>query len=121
MPSTKGAGSWIGHGAIVLPGTTIGRNVVVAAGSVVRGTIEDYARAHPGQTGEVPGRVGSVVVGVRLPGTDGTHHAHLPERVPDGQTPWEAAARTGKGPGPASRIPRMRRSSIVTERCVIRP
>lgn len=40
---TFGRGSWIGHGAIVLPGTTIGRNVVVAAGSVVRGTIEDHA------------------------------------------------------------------------------
>ncbi|GGW97264.1 hypothetical protein GCM10010297_18250 [Streptomyces malachitofuscus] len=26
--------------------------------------------------------------------------------VPDGQTPWEAATRTGTGPGPASRFPR---------------
>ncbi len=43
QPVTIGSGSWIGHGAIVLPGTTIGRNVVVAAGSVVRGTIEDHA------------------------------------------------------------------------------
>jgi acetyltransferase-like isoleucine patch superfamily enzyme len=38
-----GAGSWVGHGAIILPGTTIGRNVVVAAGAVVRGSVEDYA------------------------------------------------------------------------------
>lgn len=38
-----GSGSWIGHGAIILPGTSIGRNVVVAAGSVVRGTVEDHA------------------------------------------------------------------------------
>jgi len=36
-----GSGSWLGAGAIVLPGTRIGRNVVVAAGSVVRGTIPD--------------------------------------------------------------------------------
>lgn len=43
QPVSIGAGSWIGHGAIILPGTTIGRNVVVAAGSVVRGTIEDHA------------------------------------------------------------------------------
>lgn len=43
QPVIIGSGSWIGHGAIVLPGTTIGRNVVVAAGSVVRGTIEDHA------------------------------------------------------------------------------
>lgn len=43
QPVRIGSGSWIGHGAIILPGTTIGRNVVVAAGSVVRGTIEDHA------------------------------------------------------------------------------
>ena len=37
-----GAGSWLGAGAIVLPGARIGRNVVVAAGSVVRGDIPDH-------------------------------------------------------------------------------
>lgn len=42
-PIRIGSGSWIGHGAIILPGTTIGRNVVVAAGSVVRGTVDDHA------------------------------------------------------------------------------
>lgn len=42
-PVRIGSGTWIGHGAIVLPGTTIGRNVVVAAGSVVRGEVEDHA------------------------------------------------------------------------------
>ena len=36
-----GAGSWLGAGVIVLPGACIGRNVVVAAGSVVRGQIPD--------------------------------------------------------------------------------
>lgn len=36
-----GAGTWLGTGAIVLPGSVIGRNVVVAAGSVVRGVIGD--------------------------------------------------------------------------------
>ncbi len=36
-----GAGSWLGAGAVVLPGACIGRNVVVAAGSVVRGTVPD--------------------------------------------------------------------------------
>jgi acetyltransferase-like isoleucine patch superfamily enzyme len=35
------AGSWLGAGAIVLPGAVIGRNVVVAAGSVVRGVVPD--------------------------------------------------------------------------------
>jgi serine acetyltransferase len=36
-----GAGSWLGAGAVVLPGASIGRNVVVAAGSVVRGRVPD--------------------------------------------------------------------------------
>ncbi len=36
-----GAGTWLGAGAIILPGTRIGRNVVVAAGSVVRGDVPD--------------------------------------------------------------------------------
>ncbi len=36
-----GSGSWLGTGVIVLPGTVIGKNVVVAAGSVVRGEIGD--------------------------------------------------------------------------------
>jgi acetyltransferase-like isoleucine patch superfamily enzyme len=36
-----GQGSWLGAGAIVLPGACIGRNVVVAAGSVVRGQVPD--------------------------------------------------------------------------------
>lgn len=43
QPVSIGSGTWIGHGAIILPGTTIGRNVVVAAGSVVRGSVEDHA------------------------------------------------------------------------------
>ncbi|HET9081790.1 MAG TPA: acyltransferase [Trebonia sp.] len=40
-PVSIGAGSWLGAGTIILPGATIGRNVVVAAGSVVRGEIPD--------------------------------------------------------------------------------
>jgi acetyltransferase-like isoleucine patch superfamily enzyme len=43
-PVEIGAGSWLGAGAIVLPGARIGRNVVVAAGAVVtRGEIPDYS------------------------------------------------------------------------------
>ena len=42
-PVTIGSGTWIGHGAVVLPGARIGRNVVVAAGSVVRGEIPDHS------------------------------------------------------------------------------
>lgn len=44
-PVSIGAGSWLGHGVVVLPGATIGRNVVVAAGAVVRGEIPDYCVA----------------------------------------------------------------------------
>src|SRR5215470_794708 len=40
-PVSIGAGSWLGAGAIVLPGARIGQNVVVAAGSVVRGQVPD--------------------------------------------------------------------------------
>ncbi|WP_372734638.1 DapH/DapD/GlmU-related protein [Nocardioides sp.] len=43
QPVSIGAGSWIGHAAVVLPGARIGRQVVVAAGAVVRGEIEDHA------------------------------------------------------------------------------
>ncbi|UGY94842.1 acyltransferase [Streptomyces gobiensis] len=42
-PVEIGAGSWLGHGAVVLPGARLGRNVVVAAGSVVRGEVPDHA------------------------------------------------------------------------------
>jgi acetyltransferase-like isoleucine patch superfamily enzyme len=42
-PVRIGAGSWLGAGVIVLPGARIGRHVVVAAGSVVRGHTPDRA------------------------------------------------------------------------------
>jgi acetyltransferase-like isoleucine patch superfamily enzyme len=41
-PVSIGAGSWLGAGAIVLPGSCIGRHVVVGAGSVVRGQVPDH-------------------------------------------------------------------------------
>ena len=44
-PVRIGAGSWLGHGAVVLPGATIGRHVVIGANSVVRGEIPDYCVA----------------------------------------------------------------------------
>ncbi|MDH6122218.1 DapH/DapD/GlmU-related protein [Kitasatospora sp. GAS204B] len=42
-PVEIGAGSWIGTGAVILPGARLGRNVVVAAGSVVRGEVPDHS------------------------------------------------------------------------------
>ena len=40
-PVSIGDGSWLGHGTVVLPGSHIGRHVVVGANSVVRGTLPD--------------------------------------------------------------------------------
>lgn len=42
-PVRVGSGCWVGHGAVLLPGTRLGRNVVVAAGSVVRGEVPDHS------------------------------------------------------------------------------
>jgi acetyltransferase-like isoleucine patch superfamily enzyme len=44
-PVRIGAGSWLGHGTVVLPGATIGRHVVIGANSVVRGEIPDFCVA----------------------------------------------------------------------------
>ncbi|REE97372.1 acyltransferase [Thermomonospora umbrina] len=40
-PVEIGDGCWIGTGAIILPGTRLGRNVAVAGGAVVRGEFPD--------------------------------------------------------------------------------
>jgi acetyltransferase-like isoleucine patch superfamily enzyme len=40
-PVRIGPGSWLGAGVVVLPGTRIGAQVTVAAGSVVRGVVPD--------------------------------------------------------------------------------
>ncbi|MEU8706982.1 DapH/DapD/GlmU-related protein [Streptomyces sp. NPDC048565] len=42
-PVEIGPGCWIGTGAVILPGARLGRNVVVAAGAVVRGEVPDRA------------------------------------------------------------------------------
>ena len=44
-PVIIGDGSWLGHGAVVLPGARIGRHVVIGANSVVTGDIPDYSIA----------------------------------------------------------------------------
>jgi carbonic anhydrase/acetyltransferase-like protein (isoleucine patch superfamily) len=41
-PVEIGSGSWLGAGAVILPGTRLGRNTVVGAGAVVRGTFDDH-------------------------------------------------------------------------------
>lgn len=42
-PVEIGPGSWLGAGAVILPGTRLGRNTVVGAGAVVRGHYPDHA------------------------------------------------------------------------------
>ncbi len=56
QPVSIGAGSWIGHGAVILPGTRIGRMSIVAAGAVVRGEVPDHCIV-----GGVPARVIRVI------------------------------------------------------------
>ena len=63
-PVRIGAGSWLGANVVVLPGADIGRNVTVAAGSVVRGEVPDrcvvagvparIVRRHDDDAGWVP-------------------------------------------------------------------
>ena len=40
-----GAGSWLGHGSVILPGATIGKHVVIGANAVVTGVIPDFSVA----------------------------------------------------------------------------
>ncbi len=42
-PVRIGAGSWIGHGAMILAGSDVGARVVVAAGAVVTGVVPDHS------------------------------------------------------------------------------
>lgn len=44
-PVRIGSGSWIGTNAVVLPGVTIGRQVVIGAGSIVHDDIPDHSIA----------------------------------------------------------------------------
>ncbi len=44
-PVSIGAGSWLGHGTVVLPGSMIGEHVVVGAGSVVTGKLPSFSVA----------------------------------------------------------------------------
>lgn len=68
QPVSIGAGSWVGHGAVILPGSRIGRHVVVAAGSVVRGEVPDHS-----VVGGVPATIIRTRSDVDESGTDSTH------------------------------------------------
>ena len=42
VPVRIGTGIWLGTHVVILPGTVLGRNVVVGAGAVVRGIFPDH-------------------------------------------------------------------------------
>jgi acetyltransferase-like isoleucine patch superfamily enzyme len=98
-PVSIGAGSWLGAGAIILPGARIGRNVVVAAGSVVRGNVQDWCvvagvpakviREHT-QVGWQPARA----TGQKPAPRPGQKPAPRPDRAPGPKEPGP------KEPGP---------------------
>lgn len=52
FPVHVGAGTWIGTNVVVLPGSRIGKNCAIAAGTVVRGEIPDHS-----VVAGVPGKV----------------------------------------------------------------
>ncbi|MGW0792473.1 acyltransferase [Streptomyces sp. NPDC002911] len=84
-PVVIGPGCWIGTGAVILPGARLGRNVVVAAGAVVRGEVPDHA-----VVAGAPARV------VRSWDPDKGWQPPLrtpaPVPIPDGVTPEQLAA-----------------------------
>src|SRR3712207_9214092 len=88
QPVRVGRGSWLGHGAVILPGATIGRQCVVAAGSVVRGDVPDHS-----VVAGVPAKVIRTL-------TDGTQ-AHVAGKLDDWVEPlaagfgtWNAGSRS---------------------------
>ncbi|MFF2131416.1 acyltransferase [Streptomyces olivochromogenes] len=84
-PVEIGSGCWIGTGAVILPGARIGRNVVVAAGAVVRGAVPDHS--------VVAGAPARVVR--RWDAVDGWQpplRTPAPVPIPDGVTPKQLLA-----------------------------
>ena len=90
-----GSGSWLGAGAVVLPGSCIGRNVVVAAGSVVRGPVPDRC-----VVAGVPARV----VRQYAPG-DGWIPPIPSLAAPAPEPPWPVPPLAGPAPEPPWPVP----------------
>ncbi|MFJ7159425.1 acyltransferase [Streptomyces sp. NPDC101118] len=84
-PVEIGPGCWLGTGAVILPGARLGRNVVVAAGAVVRGEVPDHA---------VVAGAPAKVVRRWLPATGWQPPLRTPAPVPipDGVTPEQLRA-----------------------------
>lgn len=74
-----GSGSWLAANSTVLPGARLGRNVVVAAGAVVRGSVPDHT---------VVAGAPSRVVRRYVPGTgwEPPLRTRAPEPLPEGIT-----------------------------------
>ncbi|MFJ8924247.1 acyltransferase [Streptomyces sp. NPDC102415] len=84
-PVEIGPGCWIGTGAVILPGARLGRNVVVAAGAVVRGEVPDHA--------VVAGAPARVVRSWDLEkGWQPPLRTPAPVPIPEGVTPEQLAA-----------------------------
>jgi acetyltransferase-like isoleucine patch superfamily enzyme len=115
VPVHIGTGSWLGTGVVVLPGTELGRNVVVGAGAVVRGVFPDHSviagvparvvrRYVPGLgwlTGESPAvsdSSGAAVPPNPTDATDGARSDAPPSPAPDGgPDPSDSALTAGPG------------------------
>ncbi|SHK61482.1 Hexapeptide repeat of succinyl-transferase [Nocardiopsis flavescens] len=100
-PVSIGAGTWIGANAVILPGVHLGRNSVVAAGTVVRpGTYPDHA-----VIAGIPGRVvrsHDAELGWQPP----LRETGTPTRVPTPAAgPLPGAPAEPPGPGTQTRFP----------------
>ncbi|RST17020.1 acyltransferase [Streptomyces sp. WAC05374] len=84
-PVEIGPGCWLGTGAVILPGARLGRNVVVAAGAVVRGEVPDHA-----VVAGAPARV--VRRWDAVSGWQPPLRTPAPVPVPEGVTPRQLAA-----------------------------
>ncbi|WP_431947961.1 acyltransferase [Actinacidiphila sp. bgisy167] len=90
-PVEIGSGSWLGAGAVILPGARIGRNAVVAAGAIVRGEVP----AHSVVAG-APARVVRRWTAER--GWEPPLRTPAPRPVPSGATHQQLAALAGLDP-----------------------
>ncbi|MFJ2113847.1 acyltransferase [Streptomyces sp. NPDC087850] len=90
-PVEIGPGCWLGTGAVILPGARLGRNVVVAAGAVVRGEVPDHA-----VVAGAPARI--VRSWDRTRGWQPPLRTPAPVPIPDGVTPQQLRAPAGPGP-----------------------
>ncbi|MEM9889414.1 MAG: acyltransferase [Actinomycetota bacterium] len=90
-PVHIGDGTWIGSGAVILPGARIGRQVVVAANAVVRGTVPDHCVVAGVPARIVRRRVGDEGAGA---GPDGDGAASAWPRVTDLRHPAPTTAPT---------------------------